>query len=195
MSYVLSLLCKGREVQLPRLQALSDATAGRFIGDDDNRLARPKSRANKLADVVQELAVIRMKLHCMATACDSRERCEGWHEQPAREDVVDRGDQIQVGARFQNVAMRASIDSCGDELIIPVHRQKDDSGVQASSPDLRERLKAVEIGHSDVQHQHVGPEAPCQVERLTATAREGHDVKSRSKKAVDRVQKRAVIVG
>ena len=47
----------------------------------------------------------------------------------------------------------------------------------------------------DVQHDHVGPEAPGQVQRLTAVGRNGHDVKSGSKKAADRFQKVDVIVG
>jgi hypothetical protein len=55
-------------------------------------------------------------------------------------------------------------------------------------------LKTVEIGHGDVHHGHVGPEASSQVQRLTAVARNSHDVKSGSKKAADGFQKRDVIV-
>jgi hypothetical protein len=76
-----------------------------------------------------------------------------------------------------------------------VHRQEDHSGFWAISPQLLERLKAIELGHCDVQHDHVGPEAPGQVQRLTTVARKGHDVKSGSKKAADRFPKRDVIVG
>ena len=112
-----------------------------------------------------------------------------------RKSVVDRADQIRVDARFQHVAVRAGVDCRGDEFVILVHRQKDDPGFQAISPELLECLKAVEIGHGDVQHDHVGPEAPGQVQRLTAVGRNGHDVKSGSKKAADRFQKRDVIVG
>jgi hypothetical protein len=76
-----------------------------------------------------------------------------------------------------------------------VHRQEDDSGFRAIATELLERLKAVELGHCDVQHGHVGPEAPGQVERLAAVAGKGYDVKSGSKKAGDGFQERAVIVG
>ena len=180
---------------MPRLQALSDASAGRFAGDEDDLLARPKGRSNKLAYLVQEVAVVGMELECMAAACDSRERGQGWHEQAPREGVVDGANQIQLDARFQHVAVRASVDCRDDEFVIPVHRQEHDSGFQSLSPELLERLKAVEIGHGDVQYDHVGPEAPSQVQRLTAVACNGHDVKRGSEKAADRFQKRDVIVG
>ena len=91
--------------------------------------------------------------------------------------------------------MRAGVDCRGDEFVFPVHRQEDDSGFRAISPELLERLKAIELGHCDVQHDHVGPEAPGQVQRLTTVARKGHDVKGGSEKAADRFQKRDVIVG
>ena len=150
---------------------------------------------NQLAHLVQEVALVGMELDCVPAACDSRERSHGWHEQPPREGVVDRADQIQVDARFQHVAVRAAIDCRGDEFVIRVHRQEDDPGFRAISPELLERLEAVEIGHGDVQHDHVGPEAPCQVQRLTAVGRSRHDVKSGSKMAADRFQKVDVIVG
>jgi hypothetical protein len=160
-----------------------------------SRLARPKCRPNKLADLVEEVAVIAMELNGVPAACDSRERGQRWHEQPPREGVIDRADQIQVDARLQHVAVRAAVDCRGDEFVIPVHRQEDDPGFQSISPELLERLKAVELGHRDVQHDHIGPEAHGQVQRLATVARKGHDVKSGSKKAADRFQKRDVIVG
>ena len=76
-----------------------------------------------------------------------------------------------------------------------MHRQEDNPGFRAISPELLEHLKAVEMGHADVQHDHVGPEAPCQVQRLTAVGRSGHDVKSGGKKAADRFPNVNVIVG
>ena len=88
---------------LPRLQALSDADA-RFASlvtmttcSPDRSVAR-----HQLAYVVQVVAVVGMKLDCVPAACDSRERGQGWHEQPPREGVVDRADQIRVDARFQH---------------------------------------------------------------------------------------------
>ena len=183
------------QVHLPRLQALRDANAGRFAGEEDHRFARPKCRPDQLADVVQEVAVVGVELDSVPVACDSRKRGQGWHEQPTREGVVDRADQIRVDARFQHVAVRAGLDGRGDEIVVPVHRQEDDSGFRAVPPELFERLKAIELGHRDVQHGHVGPEAPGQVERLTAIARKGHDVKRLSKKAADTFQKGDVIVG
>jgi len=44
--------------------------------------------------------------------------------------------------------------------------------------ELRERLNAIEPGHCDVQHDHVGPGAPGKVQRLTAVAGKGDDVDS-----------------
>ena len=108
---------------------------------------------------------------------------------------MDRADQIQMNARFQHVAVRAAIDCRGDEFVIRVHRQEDNPCFWAISPELLERLKAIELGHGDVQHDHVGPEAPGQVQRLTAVGRNSHDVKSGSKMAADRFQKVDVIVG
>ncbi len=192
---VLSPRCECCKVNLPRLQALSDASAGRLVGDDDDLLARPKCRSHELAHLVQEVAVIVMELDGVPTACDSRERGQGWHEQAPREGVVDRPDQIQGGARFQHVAVRAGVDCRGDEFVFPVHRQEDDSGFRVISPQQFERLKTIELGHCDVQHDQVGPEAPGQVQRLTTVARKGHDVKGGSKKPTDRFQKRAVVVG
>jgi hypothetical protein len=63
------------------------------------------------------------------------------------------------------------------------------------SLELLQRLKAVAMGHGDVEHDHVGPEAPCQLQRLTAVGRSGHDVKSGRKVVADRFQKVKVIVG
>ena len=91
--------------------------------------------------------------------------------------------------------MRAGVDCRGDEFVFPVHRQEDDSGFRVISPQQLERLKTIELGHCDVQHDHVGPEAPGQVQRLTTVARKGHDVKGGSEKATDRFQKRDVVVG
>ena len=135
-----------------------------------------------------------MEVDCVPAACDSREGGQGWHEQPPRKGVDDRADQIQGDARFQHVAVRAAVDCRGDEFVVLMHRQEHDSGFRAISPELLERLKAVEIGHGDVQHDDVGPEAPGQVQRLTAVARSGHDVKSGGEKVADRFQKRDVIV-
>jgi hypothetical protein len=75
-----------------------------------------------------------------------------------------------------------------------VHRQKDDFGVEAFSPKLLERLQAVETRHRDVKHNHVGPEAPRQVQGLAAVASHPHDVKDVTKKAAERFQERDVIV-
>jgi hypothetical protein len=136
-----------------------------------------------------------MELDRVPVAGDCRERGQGWQEQPPREGVVDRADQIQVHARFQHVAVRAGLDRRGDEIVIPVHRQENDSGFRAVSPELLERLKAIELGHGDIQHDHVGPEAPCQVQRLTAVGRSSHDVKSGAQIAADRFQQADVIVG
>jgi len=76
-----------------------------------------------------------------------------------------------------------------------VHRQEDDSGFWPISPQQLERLKTIELGHCDVQHDYVGPESPGQVQRLTTVARKAHDVKGGSEKATDRFQKRDVVVG
>jgi hypothetical protein len=91
--------------------------------------------------------------------------------------------------------VRAAIDCRGDEFVIRVHRQEDNPCFWAISPELLERLKAVAIGHGDVQHDHVGPEAPCQVQRLMTVGRSGHDVKGGSKKAAERFPHVGVIVG
>ena len=135
-----------------------------------------------------------MELDCVPAPCDSRERGQGWHKQPPREGVVDRGDQISVGARLQYVAVRAFVDCLGDHFFILVHRQEDDSGFRVISPELLEGLKAAKIGHGDIQHGDGGPEAPSQTQRLTTVARNRHNVKSGSKQVPDRFQKREMIV-
>jgi hypothetical protein len=76
-----------------------------------------------------------------------------------------------------------------------VHGQENHSGFGAISPQLLEGLKATELWHRDVQDDHVGPQAPGEVQRLTAVTGKSHDVKGGSKKAADRFQKREVIVG
>jgi hypothetical protein len=136
-----------------------------------------------------------MELGCVLAACDSPERGQGWREQPPGEGVLDRADQIQTGARLQHVAVRTGVECRGDEFVFPVHGQEDDSGFRAISPQLLEGLKATELGHRDVQHDHVGPEAPGKVQRLPTVTRNRHDVKGVSKKAADRFQKCDVIVG
>ena len=72
-----------------------DASAGRLVGDDDDPLARPKCRSHKLADLVQAVAVIGMELTAPA-ACDSRERGQGWHEQPPCEAWSSRRSDPRV---------------------------------------------------------------------------------------------------
>jgi hypothetical protein len=57
-----------------------------------------------------------------------------------------------------------------------VHRREDDAALRAILTELRQCLNAIEPGHCDVQHDHVGPEAPGKVQRLTAVAGEGDDV-------------------
>ena len=63
------------------------------------------------------------------------------------------------------------------------------------SPQLLERLKAIEHGHTDVHYGDVGPDAPGQVQRLTTIARKGHDVKGDTEKTADRFQQCWVVVG
>ena len=140
------------------------------------------------------MGVVGMELDGMPAACHRRERGQGWHEQPTGEGVVDCADQILVDARFQHVAVGAVVDCRDDEFVIPVHRQENNLAGRAILPELLERLKTVETGHGDVEHDHVGPKAPGQVKRLMAVARNGHDVKI-GKKPVDRFEKRPVIVG
>ena len=131
---------------------------------------------------------------CRLPATVESEVRDGTNSRPARACSIAL-IKSKSDARFQHVAVRAAVDGRGDEFVVPVHRQEDDSGFGAISPELLERLKAIELGHRDVQHDHVGPEAPGEVQRLTAVAGKGHDVKVGSKKAADRFQKREVIVG
>ena len=56
-------------------------------------------------------------------------------------------------------------------------------------------MKAIELGHRDVQHDHVGQELPGKVERLTAVARKcATTSKAPSRKRLTSSQKRDVIV-
>jgi hypothetical protein len=82
---VLSPLCQHRKVDLPRRQALSDANTGFFAGDDDDLLARPKCRTDKLADLVQEVAVVGMNwTACRLPATVESEVRDGTNSRPAR---------------------------------------------------------------------------------------------------------------
>ena len=108
--------------------------------------------------------------------------------------MVDRAAQIQVDARLQHIAVRAAVDCRGDEFVVAVHRQEDDSRFGAVAPEPLECPKAVELRHCDIQDGNVRAEAHRLVERLMAVAGKGDDVERRRKKNADFFQKPVVIV-
>ena len=189
----LPTLRQHRKIHLPRLQASSNACSVASLASITTCSPDRKSD-DEPARLIQVIVVVSMELNCMPIACDGRERCQGWHEQPPRESVVDGADQIQMEAGFQHVAVRARIDCRDDEVVFCVHRQEDNSGSGAIPPELIEGLKAVQPGHGHVQHDHIGADARGQFERLVAVACNRCDVKRGSQNTADRFQERNVIV-
>jgi hypothetical protein len=84
---------------------------------------------------------------------------------------------------------------CGrDDLVHAVRRAEDDSGIREITSQVLKGLKAIELGHGNVQHHHLGPEIVSHLQRLTPVARKTHDVTRMGEKIAGGFQEREVII-
>ena len=80
--------------------------------------------------------------------------------------MLDRADQIHVDARLQHISVGAGVECDRDDLVHAVQRAEDDSRIRQISSEVLKSLKAIELGHGNVQHDYLGPEILCYLQGL-----------------------------
>jgi hypothetical protein len=73
-------------------------------------------------------------------------------------DGPDSLEQIGLGAVLEEIALGAGGEGADEEGLVAVHAQHNDADVGIALDDLRRRVDAVELGHSDIHDNNVGRE-------------------------------------
>ena len=81
---------------------------------------------------------------------------------------LDGLDEVGVGAGLGQVAAGPRLHHRNEVLLLGVHREHQDAGVQAQGGDPAGRLQSVGLGHGEVHDDHVGLEGPDLVHRLVS---------------------------
>ena len=120
--------------------------------------------------LLAELALAGFGQHQLGELGRQREVAVGGHPT----GIGDLGHR----AVLREVPDRPGLDRPVDDVAVHVHRQHDDPLPGVGLHDRPGRLDPVDVGHRHVHQDHVGLALQCQLQRLVAVARLGHDDES-----------------
>ena len=100
---------------------------------------------------------------------------------------LDRGQQVRLAKRLDEVAEDSGLDRARHELVLAVRREHHDRD-RPLGDDPSRRLDAVELRHLHVHDREVGLEPKRERDRLLAVARLADDVHPRALQQLDEVE-------
>jgi hypothetical protein len=141
------------------------------------------------------MIVVDIELQDMSEMAPKRERRWCRQEKTSGMYMVERGCEIRSGANFQHIAVRTTSERFHDVLVFTVHRQKHNLGARFQALQFTKRLKAVELGHRDIQDNQVGLEALRRTQRLPSISRGGDHIEIVREFSAHGIQELRVVIG